>query len=367
MTSDLLYSEIEEHLRDSVRRLVLRDAKPPTVAAAYDHKVDFSDLRSSLFVDIGVAGLLVPEELGGAGATMREAAVVAEELGRAVAPVPFLTSAVIATVVLTHTGERELLSLLAQGTITAATIVSFVDARLPETPSVRATADGLVGTVRSVAGADTADLLIVPAAGKAGVELHFVDREADVGITVEPIPSLDMTRQVSDVTFTKASSRLIGSDSARSAVNLSLQAGAGVLASEQLGVATWCLDTALAHVKERHQFGRPIGSFQALKHRLAELWVEVGQAAAAARYAADVLARAEDDAPIAVAVAQSYCSSVAVHAADECIQLQGGTGMTWESPTHLYLKRAKADELALGNPFQHRARLGELLELPPDH
>ena len=110
--------------------------------------------------------------------------------------------------------------------------------------------------------------------------------------------------------------------------------------------------------------GRPVGSFQALKHRLADLWLEVSSAGATARYAADTYARGAADTPIAAAVAQAYCSDVAAHAAEECIQQHGGIGMTWEYPAHLYLKRAKSDQLALGTPYHHRARLAELIDLP---
>ncbi|MBO0881675.1 MAG: acyl-CoA dehydrogenase, partial [Mycobacterium sp.] len=126
----------------------------------------------------------------------------------------------------------------------------------------------------------------------------------------------------------------------------------------------WCLDTTLAYVKQRKQFGRAIGSYQAIKHRLADLWVEVNSAAAAARYAADTCARRDVDAAIAAAVAQAYCSDIAVHAAEECIQLHGGIGMTWEYPAHLYLKRAKSDQLAFGTAYRHRARLAQLVGLP---
>ncbi|HEY0229346.1 MAG TPA: acyl-CoA dehydrogenase family protein, partial [Mycobacterium sp.] len=113
----------------------------------------------------------------------------------------------------------------------------------------------------------------------------------------------------------------------------------------------------------RKQFGRAIGSYQAIKHRLADLWFELGSATAAARYAADACAR-RDDAGIAAAVAQAYCSDAAVHAAEECVQLHGGIGMTWEYPAHLYLKRAKSDQLALGTAYRHRAWLAELVDLP---
>ncbi|MGA7051090.1 MAG: acyl-CoA dehydrogenase family protein, partial [Mycobacterium sp.] len=140
--------------------------------------------------------------------------------------------------------------------------------------------------------------------------------------------------------------------------------GAALLASEQLGVAQWCFETTLAYVKQRKQFGRAIGSYQAIKHRLADLWLEVGSATAVARYAADTRARGDEDAGIAAAIAQAYCSDVAVHAAEECVQLHGGIGMTWEYQAHVYLKRAKSDQLAFGTAYRHRTRLAEFVDLP---
>ena len=138
-----------------------------------------------------------------------------------------------------------------------------------------------------------------------------------------------------------------------------LTAGAAVLAAEQVGLAQRCLDMTLAYVKERRQFARPVGSFQALKHRLADVWVAVSQARAASRYAAACLASGDPDAKVAVAIAKAYCSEAAVHAAQECVQLHGGIGFTWEHPAHLYLKRAKADSIALRHPRRapRRARL----------
>jgi alkylation response protein AidB-like acyl-CoA dehydrogenase len=151
---------------------------------------------------------------------------------------------------------------------------------------------------------------------------------------------------------------------AEAAVAAGLSAGAAVLAAEQLGLAQRCLDMTIDYVKERHQFGRPVGSFQAVKHRLADVWVAITQARAASRYAADCLASGSADAPVAVALAKSSCSETAVLAAQECVQLHGGIGFTWEHPAHLYLKRAKATSLAYGTPAQHRARLAELIDLP---
>ncbi|HEX6248700.1 MAG TPA: acyl-CoA dehydrogenase family protein, partial [Nocardioidaceae bacterium] len=176
---------------------------------------------------------------------------------------------------------------------------------------------------------------------------------------------LDMTRQIADVSFDGAAADLVVEAAAGgAAVRDALLAGAALLASEQVGIAQWCLDATVAYLKERRQFGRVVGGFQALKHRLADLYTEVEQARAAARYAAATLAEGDPDAEVAACVAQSYCSDVAVRAAEECIQLHGGIGMTWEHPAHLYLKRAKADQLALGSPEEHRVHLAELVDLP---
>lgn len=333
-----------------------------TVVTAYDDvSADFTGLWKSLASELGLAGLLVPEELGGAGASTREAAVVMEEIGRAVAPVPFFTSAVLATTALLKAGETEVLGQLAAGDSTAALVVPLSTAPGTFTPTVKVTASGLVGSVTTVAGVAESDVLVVPVAGESGLELHTV-RIADA--TVTPVLSLDMTRRLADVEFSGSSSVRVDSGNAAQAVEEALLCGSALLASEQFAVAQWCLETTLAYVKERKQFGRAIGSYQAIKHRLADLWLEVSSSGAAARYAADTYARGDADAAIAATVAQAFCSGVAVHAAEECVQLHGGIGMTWEYPAHLYLKRAKSDQLSLGTAYQHRARLAELVDLP---
>lgn len=362
MTGDLLYSDTEEALRDSVRQLLTDRCPPELVVKAYDSEPqDFSPIWQTLAAELGVAGLLVPESLGGAGASAREAAVVMEEIGRAVAPVPFLSSAVLATVALLHAGERDTLSELAQGSVTAALVVPLCTAPGDPVPAVRNGADGLTGLVSTVAGAAEADVLVVPVAGADGLELHTVSRNA-TGVAVSPRLAFDMTRPLADVRFSGAPSSGVGAG--ESPVRAALETAAALLASEQLGLARWCFDTTLSYTKDRKQFGREIGSYQAIKHRLADLWFEVSSATAAARYAADTCARADVDAAIAAALAQAYCSGVAVHAAEECVQLHGGIGMTWEYPAHLYLKRAKSDQLALGTAYRHRFRLGELVDLP---
>ena len=362
--TDLLYSDTEEALRDSVRRLFADRCPPEAVAGVYDSAPqDFSGLWHTLAADLGMAGLLVPEQLGGAGAGAREAAVVMEEIGRAVAPVPFLPSAVLATVALLHAGDTETVKGLAAGSLTAALTVPLSTAPDDVVNGVSSQGDALTGRITSVAGVGEADVLVVPVAGPDGLELHTVARDA-AGVDVSPFLTLDMTRPLANVEFSGAASSRVGTGAAAAAVTTALQTAAALLASEQLGIAQWCFDTTLGYVKQRKQFGRAIGSYQAIKHRLADLWIEVNSAAVAARYAADTCARQDDDAAIGAAVAQAFCSGAAVHAAEECVQLHGGIGMTWEYPAHLYLKRAKSDQLAFGTAYRHRARLAELVDLP---
>ncbi len=361
--SDLLYSETEDAVRDSVRRLFADRCPPEAVTGLYDAaSQDFSGVWHTLAADLGMAGLLIPEDLGGAGAGAREAAVVMEEIGRAVAPVPFLSSAVLATVALLQAGDTETVRGLAAGSLTAALAVPLSTAPGDAVTGVSA-GGGLIGRVTSVAGAGEADVLVVPVAGPDGLELHTVARDA-AGVDMSPVLTLDMTRPLADIQFSGAVSSRVGTGSADGAVAAALETGAALLASEQYGIAQWCFETTLAYAKQRKQFGRAIGSYQAIKHRLADLWIDVNAAAAAARYAADTCASHDDDATIAAAVAQAYCSGIAVRAAEECVQLHGGLGMTWEYPAHLYLKRAKGDQLAFGTAYRHRARLADLVDLP---
>ncbi|MEV4456124.1 acyl-CoA dehydrogenase family protein [Microbispora sp. NPDC049633] len=394
----LLYTEVEEELRAAVRALLADKCSPSALLDRASRTAESgtpydAELWKALARDIGVAGLLIPEELGGAasresGASAREAAVVLEELGRAVAPVPFLSSAVLATqALLTAAGQKargdvaaELLGRLAAGEATAALAVSFAASPYaPPGPVATLGEDGTVsGTVTGVIGAEAADVLLVPVrlarSTKQGTGLCAVETSPAAGeaVRVTSVTSLDLTRPIATVSFDSAAARVVAMTDGMEApwVWEALVRGAGLLASEQLGVAEWCLTTTVAYVKERRQFARPVGSFQAVKHRLADLWLEVVGARAAARDAAARLAEAPaggplgDDAAVAVAVAQAHCGAVAVHAAEECVQLHGGIGMTWEHPAHLYLKRAKADQIALGTPGDHREALAGPADLP---
>ncbi len=371
--SDLLYTEVETDLRASVRGMLAQRSPVSRVLARVENGAPFDfELWRTLAGEMGLAGVAVPERFGGGGASLRESAVVLEELGRSVAPVPYLTSAIVATTALLRCGEADVLAKLAAGEWVAALAVPFSTApisagSLSAGPvggvggSVVADGDRLSGRVTSVADGLAADVLLVPASDS----LYVVDATAE-GVARTPVVSLDLTRPVADLSFEGAVGRRIADGAAAaSALSSALTAGAALLASEQLGVAEWCLETTVDYVKGRHQFGRPVGSFQAVKHRLADLWVEVTQARAVARYAADRAARGDADLAVAASLAQAYCSPVAVKAAEECVQLHGGIGFTWEHPAHLFLKRAKSASLAYGTADQHRWALATLVDLPP--
>jgi len=385
---DLLYGETETELRAAVRALLDDRAGWRDVLARTETPETYdAGLWRALAADVGCAGLLIPESHGGAGASYREAAVVAEEAGRAVAPVPYLGSAVVGTAALLPAGgsggpaprdgtagDDQLLSALADGTVTAALAIPFTVA--PGTsprPTVRLGAPGaareagggyrLSGTVADLADALPADVLLVPADG-VPYGLYAV-RAAEAGVSLAPVVSLDMTRQLADLTLDDVPARRVAAGpTAQRALAAALAAGAGVLASELLGTAERCLEITVAYLKERRQFARPVGSFQALKHRVADVWVGVTQARAAARYAAACLAAGDPDAPVAVALAKAACSDIAVRAAQECVQLHGGIGFTWEHPAHLYLKRAKSASIGFGTADRHRASLAGLVNLP---
>jgi alkylation response protein AidB-like acyl-CoA dehydrogenase len=386
----LLYGEAEEELRAAVRDLLQERAGWSAVLARTETSEPYDPgLWRVLAADVGCAGLLIPESHGGAGASYREAAVVAEEAGRAVAPVPYLGSAVVATAAALSAGDAELLSGLAEGTVTAALAVPFASKPSAGQPGVSqqgTTTTGtspaatvrvvspqpgdapgqarLTGVVAGVADALPASVLLVPADGVPS-GLYAVEAGAP-GLTVTPVVSLDQTRPLADLTLDGVPARLLasGPDAGR-AVADALAAGAAMLAAEQLGVAERCLEMTVTYLKERYQFARPIGSFQALKHRAADLWVAISQARAASRYAAACLADGDADAPVAVALAKAACGDAATLAAQECVQLHGGIGFTWEHPAHLYLKRATSSSIGFGTPDWHRASLASLAGLPP--
>ena len=423
MAADLLYSETERDLAAALADLLTDRAVPADVIARTERPETYdAKLWRTVAAEIGIAGLLIPEALGGAGASYRELAAAAEQFGAFAAPIPYLGSAVVATSVLLSAarsavaaddlpdaddvglgsassgpaaavraaqlraaaaraaGTRAtpvspaaaLLRQLADGSLTAALAVTATTRPGTPFPAVARVAghgdvgSGTVklrGTIRAVADALPADVLLVPADGVPS-GLYLVEAAAP-GVHRTPLVSLDMTRQLCDITLDGAPARQVAvGTAAQDAVRAGLAAGAGILAAEQLGLAQRCLDMTVAYLKERRQFARQLGSFQALKHRLADLWTTITLARAASRYAAACLADDDKDVPVAVALAKSACCEAAVTAAQECVQLHGGIGFTWEHSAHLYLKRAKAASLAFGTPGAHRADLAGLVNLP---
>jgi alkylation response protein AidB-like acyl-CoA dehydrogenase len=396
MTADLLYSETERDLAAALADLLADRAAPADVIARTERQETYdAKLWRTVAAEIGIAGLLIPEALGGAGASYRELATAAEQFGAFVPPIPYLGSAAVATAALlsaarsaaartpatgTEPGTRAapvspaagLLRQLADGSLTAALAVTTVTASgtpFPALARVAGRGDAASGTVKlrgtipAVADALPADILLVPADGVPSA-VYVVEATA-AGVHRTPLVSLDMTRQLCDITLDDAPGRQVAvGAAAEAAVSAGLAAGAAILAAEQLGLAQRCLDLTVEYVKERRQFARQIGSFQAVKHRLADLWTTITLARAASRYAAACLADGDPDAPVAVALAKSACCDAAVTAAQECVQLHGGIGFTWEHPAHLYLKRAKAASVAYGTPGAHRAALADLVNLP---
>ena len=380
---DLLYSDTERTLAAALGDLLSSRADAADVLARTEKPDTYDqDLWHVVAAEIGLAGLLIPEALGGAGASYRELAAAAEQFGATVAPIPYLGSAAVATATLLSAAKSGTgvggavspaagrLRRMADGELTAALVVpadTLPGGPFPGAARVAGKADGdmtkLRGTIPAVSDALLADVLLVPAEGVPNA-LYLVEVTAP-GVHRTPVVSLDMTRQLCDVSLDDAPARQVAvGDAAAEAVDAGLTAGAAVLAAEQLGLAQRCLDMTVAYLKERRQFARPVGSFQALKHRLADLWTAITMARAASRYAAGCLADGDPDVPVAVAVAKSVCADAAVRAAEECVQMHGGIGFTWEHPAHLYLKRAKASSVLYGTPAAHRNALATLVNLP---
>ena len=315
--------------------------------------------------ELGAVGLDVPERLGGAGATFREVAVVAEELGRVVAHTPWFSTAVLGAGVLTDpacdpAAVAELLPALLTGDLTATLAHRSRDAALVATPA----GDGwrVSGTTTLVVEGATADVLLVPATTPAGPAVLAVRGTAD-GVHRTALDTLDLRRGLARVSFTDAHATPVVPGGAAGPVLSRVHDRAVVaLAAEQLGGAAAALEAAVAYAGQRLQFGRPIGSFQAIKHRCADLAVQVEAARSAVAWAAAVAAEepaAEQSAelPLAAALAGMTCGEVYREVAAESIQVHGGIGFTWEHPAHLHLRRATSSAVLFGDTDHHRERL----------
>ncbi|WP_436776258.1 acyl-CoA dehydrogenase family protein [Yinghuangia sp. YIM S09857] len=360
-----------EELRRTVRAFLADHADEPAVRRAMESAVGYDPETWRRFAcELGVAGLAVPEEYGGAGG-VAELGVVCAEVGRVLMCGPFLSNA-LAAQALVASGDADAraayLPGIAAGETVATVAVAERDGRW-RTSAYSATArrrDGgwrLSGTKWFVTDGMAADLVLVAASTEDGPRLFAVATDAP-GLTRSPLVTLDLTRRQARLDLDAVPARPIGpTDGGDGTALIShvLDAAAALTAIEQASGARWLLEMTTAYARERVQFGRPIGSFQAVKHKLADVLVSVESAHSAAYRALDAWATGDAEFPLIAALAKAYCSEAYLHAAHEAVQLHGGIGFTWEHPAHLYLKRARSTHELFDPPALHRTRMAELL------
>jgi alkylation response protein AidB-like acyl-CoA dehydrogenase len=364
------YSAEHDELRQVVREFLRARSPSSEVRRLMEAEESRDDEVWALLTgQLGLSGIAVPDKYGGAGYGPVELGIVLEEMGRALLVAPYFATVAMAGQALAASGDEAAMARwlpgIGDGSLTAALAIAE-DSGSWDLGEVTTTAkpdgaDWLVsGTKLFVVDGHTADLLLVVARTPDGLGVFGVEGSA-AGVERARLDTLDMTRALASVTLRDARATRVGAGRDASAwlsevTDLVLAA----LAAEQLGGAARCLDLSVEYAKVREQFGRPIGSFQAIKHKCANLLLEVESARSAVYHAGAALAGRQPDAPLAAALAYVYCSQAFTHAAKECIQIHGGIGYTWEHDAHLYLRRAKSSELLFGPPARHRARLAEL-------
>jgi alkylation response protein AidB-like acyl-CoA dehydrogenase len=367
---DFTFDEEQEELRRAVRRF-LDDKSPESEVRRLmetEHGYDPA-VWKQMAEQLGLLGLAVPEAYGGSGYGYVELIVVLEEMGRALLCAPYFSTVALASNLLLATGdeaaERDYLPGIAAGTTIGAVAIAEASGRWDEpgvTLPASLGADGwtLTGEKLYVIDGHTADLVLVAARTPAGVSVFAVDKGAP-GLEATPLMTMDQTRKQARLSFSATPARLVGTDGGGwPALSAMLDRAAVALAAEQVGGAQRVLEMAVGYAKARVQFGRPIGSFQAIKHKCADMLLEVESARSAAYYAGWAAAAEDDEElPMAASLAKSYCSEAYFHAAADNIQIHGGIGFTWEHPAHLYFKRAKSSELLLGTPQYHRELLAQ--------
>ncbi len=363
------FTEEQEQLRSFVRSFMEDKSSEATVRELMDTEAGYDQsVWKQMAEQMGLQSLIIPEEFGGQGFTFVELGVVLEEMGRALLCAPFF-SGQLATLALLHSGDdaakAEYLPGIASGETIATLAYTEENGKWDES-AVTATADAsgkITGTKSFVIDGHTADLLIVAARSAAGVSLYAVDGNG-AGVTRTPLSTMDQTRKQAKIELNGAEGKLIGVDGGGWAtLNTVLDLAAIALAAEQVGGAQFVLEMAVQYAKDRVQFGRPIGSFQAIKHKCADMLLEVESAKSAAYYGLWCAAEMNDELPATASLAKAYCSEAYFHAAAENIQIHGGIGFTWEHPAHLYFKRAKSSELMFGDPAYHRELLAQRIGL----
>jgi len=366
---NLAFSDEQEELRRSVRRF-LADKSPESevrrlmeTEAGYDPAV-----WAQMAEQLGLQSLAIPEEFGGSGFSFVELVVVLEEMGRALLCSPFFSSVVLAGSTVLASGDdalkKELLPGIASGELLATVALTEDSARWDcDGVALAATSTGdswrLDGHKTFVLDGCLAQVILVVARSEAGVSLFAVDGSGP-GLARTPMPTMDQTRKQARLVFSSVPARLVGTDGGGwPVVSRALDLAAIALAAEQVGGAQRVLEMSVDYAKARVQFGRPIGSFQAIKHKCADMLLAVESAKSAAYYSAWAAAEDNSEVPVMASLAKAFCSEAYFQAAADNIQIHGGIGFTWDHPAHLYFKRAKSSELILGDPAYHRELLAQ--------
>ncbi|GAA3978931.1 acyl-CoA dehydrogenase family protein [Actinomadura viridis] len=367
---DLAFGSEHEELRRTVRAFLAATSPESEVRRLMESvRGHDQDVWARMGAQLGLQGLAIPEEYGGGGGGPVETGIVMEEMGRALLCAPYLSTCVLATRAILASGDRgaarELLPGIACGVTVATLAFSEPDRdwNAPARAAVRRSGTRLLldGAKDLVLDGGTADLILVTAEGEAGPGLYAVPGDAG-GLTRTPLSTLDPTRRLARLEFDGTPAHPVGgAGEAPRVLASALDHAAVALAAECVGGAGRMMETAVGHARERVQFGRPIGAFQAVKHACADMYVEVESARAAAQHAMWTAAGDTAALPAAAALAKSCCADAYMRVATETIQVLGGIGVTWEHPAHLYFRRAKVSQILFGDPGHHRETMVRLL------
>jgi alkylation response protein AidB-like acyl-CoA dehydrogenase len=363
------FSEEQEELRKVVKDFLNAKSDEPTVRELMETETGYDPaVWNQMAEQMGLQGLVIPEEYGGSGFSFVELIVVLEEMGRRLLCAPYFSTVVLAGQTLLHSGDEDAKKAHLPGIASGETIATLAytepNGKWDESAvTMTATRDGdawkLNGTKLYVLDGHTADLIITAARTDAGTSLFAVAGDAP-GLTRTALSTMDQTRKQARLEYAEVPATLIGTEGAGwDVLTRVLDLAAVALAAEQVGGAQEVLEMAVQYAKDRVQFGRPIGSFQAIKHKCADMLLEVESAKSAAYYAGWCASELNDELPSVASLAKAYCSEAYFHAAAENIQIHGGIGFTWEHPAHLYFKRAKSSELLFGDPTYHRELLAQ--------
>jgi alkylation response protein AidB-like acyl-CoA dehydrogenase len=363
------FSEEQEELRRTVRAFLEQKSPEAEVRRLMETTEGYDPaVWSQMGEQLGLQGLAIPEEYGGSGFSWVELGIVLEEQGRALLCAPYFSTVVLAANALLQSGDesakKDYLPGIASGETIATLAFTEPSGKWDEagiTMEATKGADGytLTGTKMFVLDGHTANLIVVAARTGGKVSLFAVEGDAP-GLTRTPLSTMDQTRKQAKLEFSNTPARLLGAEgSGWDALSTVLDLASVGRSAENVGGAQKVLEMSVEYAKVRVQFGRPIGSFQAIKHKCADMLLEVESGKSAAYYAMWCAAEMNDELPSVASLAKAYTSEAYFHAAAENIQIHGGIGFTWEHPAHLYFKRAKSSELLFGDPSYHRELLAQ--------